>query len=516
MRRRKFLSSATAIVGAGTILGCSPGNPETSFTIALPSGRVRGQVVGGVHRFLGIPYAEPPFGVNRFVPAVRRSPWEGILDADKYGQICPQTGGISLDDAEEGEDCLNLNVWTPDPAAKGLPVMVWAHGGGQISGSGASPVYDGTNFAKEGVVLITNNRRLGAEGYLYLPEHFGDDVGPGNLGILDQIEVLRWVQENAEYFGGDPNNVTLFGESGGGATTQAVVATTQSKGLVHRVIPQSGGHAAQRPDTASQITEIALKKLGIRPGDLGSLRGVPWTEFPKLYEDLQITELGRPQTYLPVLGESMPVHPVDAPFEGIGLELDYLIGTCRDEARLFTALGMDLEDSAFRHRTDTLLKAGRADFDEVMQAYGPELDPEDAKSSLVGDLWFRVPSLRIAEGHAKHSNRRTFMYLFTWESQLVGAAHALDLAVFGNGMAFPGLAGFKSSEQVGANMRKAWVNFARTGNPSNQKFVWPEYNSEKRLTTSINDELTVLEDPYQKQRRALGEVLDMNWQERGV
>jgi len=369
------------------------------------------------------------------------------------------------------------------------------------------------------VVLVTNNRRLGAEGYLYLPELFGEGIGPGNLGILDQIEVLRWVQENIESFGGDPNNVTLFGESGGGATTQAVVATTESKGLLRRVIPQSGGHAAQRPDTANQLTLIALKQLGIKPGDLESLRRLHWSELPKIYDALQIPELGRPQTYLPVIGESMPVHPVDAPYQGVGLELDYLIGTCRDEARLFTALGIDLENSPFGQRAETLIKAGNANQADLIKAYRaarPELDENEAKGALLGDAWFRMPSIRIADGHSQFSSARTFMYLFTWESQFLGAAHALDLAVFGNGMAFPGIAGFKSSEKVGSIMRKAWVNFARNGDPSIDGFDWPEYDSQHRHTASINETLTLLKDPYRHQREALGEVFSMNWQDKGV
>ena len=520
MRRREFLGTLSASLLAGSLMSCAGEDSLTGPVLNLPKGRVRGKIVNGVHRYLGVPYAEAPFGQNRFIAPIARAPWEYIFEADRYGFICPQTGpGVGTDSLVEGEDCLNLNIWTPDPGAKGLPVMIWAHGGGQVTGTGASAVYDGTHFAKEGVVLVTNNRRLGAEGYLYLSEAFGDGIGPGNLGILDQIEVLRWVQENIEAFGGDPNNVTLFGESGGGATVQAVVATKGSEGLLHRVIPQSGGHAAQRPETANQLMQIALEQLSIKPGELDALRAVHWSEFSKIYDSLQVPELGNPQTYLPVISESMPVHPVDAPYQGIGSDLDYLIGTCRDEANLFTMLGMELENSPFSFRAETLLRAGNADREELINAYRqarPELDENDAKAALIGDVWFRVPSIRIAEGHSKFSKSRTFMYLFTWESQLLGAAHALDIAVFGNGMPFPGMAGFKSSETVGTTMRKAWVNFARTGNPSTPEFNWPEYEDQNRFTVSIDEKLTLLEDPYRHQRAALGEVLAMNWQDRGV
>jgi carboxylesterase type B len=472
-----------------------------------------------VHRFLGIPYAEPPFGEHRFMPPVARAPWEGVFDASEYGLICPQTGGVSMGRQPEGEDCLNLNVWTPDPSAKGLPVMVWAHGGGQVTGSGTEATYDGTNFAKDGVVLITNNRRLGAEGYLYLQEHFGGGIGPGNLGILDQIEVLRWVQRNAERFGGDPGNVTLFGESGGGAATQAVVATTTSKGLLHRVIPQSGGHAAQRPDSAKAITDVALARLGIAPGDVVALRQTPWPKLVEIYQELQATPHGRPQIYLPVIGDLMPVHPVDAAGKGVGAELDYLIGTCRDEMNLFNAFPGDAALAGFRDRRDAVLEAGGVDGSDVAGAYRaarPTLDDDEVELAMLGDVWFRVPSLRIADGHTAQNVGRTFMYLFTWESQFLGAAHAMDLLVFGNGLPFPGLAGFADYEEVAQQMRKSWVEFARTGNPSTPSFQWPEYELEHRWTAALNDEFSLLEDPYRQQREAMGDVMTMSWQERGV
>ena len=173
-------------------MSCAGEDSLTGPILNLPKGRVRGKIVNGVHRYLGVPYAEAPFDQNRFIAPIARAPWEYIFEADRYGFICPQTGpGVGTDSLVEGEDCLNLNIWTPDPGAKGLPVMIWAHGGGQVTGTGASAVYDGTHFAKDGVVLVTNNRRLGAEGYLYLSEAFGDGIGPGNLGILDQIARSR-------------------------------------------------------------------------------------------------------------------------------------------------------------------------------------------------------------------------------------------------------------------------------------------------------------------------------------
>ena len=195
--------------------------------------------------------------------------------------------------------------------------MVWAHGGGQISGTGANALYDGGHFAKEGVVLVTCNRRLGAEGFLYLEELFGEGVGPGNLGIQDLVLVLQWVADNISAFGGDPSNVTLFGESGGAAATQAVIVTPGSEGLVTKAILQSGGHAAQRPVTATAVADYVTKQVNVRAGDLDALRQVPWQRFIDFYPDLESrTDWARPQVYLPVINTHMPVHPVDAPHAG--------------------------------------------------------------------------------------------------------------------------------------------------------------------------------------------------------
>lgn len=523
MQRRAFIKRlATVLGGLGLATfggGCSKERGEPGPVIAISSGRLQGTKADGIHRFLGIPFAEPPFAENRFLPPVPRRSWDGVRPASEYGPICPQTGGISMGLPAEGEDCLNLNVWTPDPAARNLPVMVWAHGGGQVSGAGSAPLYDGAHFAREGVVLVANNRRLGAEGYLYLPEHFGDGIGPGNLGILDQIEVLRWVQENIEKFGGDPNNVTLFGESGGGAATQAVVATRQSQGLLHKVIPQSGGHAAQRPETATEISAHILKQLAIKPGDIDALRRVPWPDLVKQYRGLRELGLGQPQIYLPVLSESMPVHPADAAHEGFGLELDYLIGTCRDEMNLFAALMWNLEGSNFDKRARQVLAQSDTDWNGLAQAYreaSPELDAEAADKAIMGDMWFRAPSLRIAEGHADHGNANTFMYLFTWESQLLGAAHGMDLMVFGNGLPFEILLGFASFDRTAQFMRRAWTNFARHGNPGTSAFAWPKYDTATRRTVSLNEEASVLQDPYRLQRGALGKLLTQNWEGMGL
>ena len=398
MNRRQFLvSSSTLLIGA-----C--GHPVTSLTvIRTESGPVQGEVVDGVYRFSNT-LCRTAFGEKR---------WRSLCATNGSLYFLRSisrlsTGGIQIGLPDEGEDCLNLNIWSPDPGAVNLPVMVWAHGGGQISGSGANELYDGTRFAQEGVVLVTCNRRLGAEGYLYLEELFGDDIGPGNLGIQDLILVLLWVQENITRFGGNPSNVTLFGESGGAAATQAVIATPGSKGLVHRVIPQSGGHSAQRTEKATEVARRIINQLNIRPGDIDALRRVQWQTFVDVYETLDEEHLGSPQIYLPVINRHMPVHPVDAAHHGIGLEIDYLIGTCRDEANFFSAIMPSMVDSIFHRRALQIIESIGLSWEEILVSYArtlPHLDHDDIFNRVVGDMWFRIPAMK-SEGRLQHPGQR--------------------------------------------------------------------------------------------------------------
>jgi para-nitrobenzyl esterase len=396
--------------------------------------------------------------------------------------------------------------------------MVWAHGGGQISGSGADN--EGTHFAQEGVVLVTCNRRLGAEGYLYLEELFGDNIGPGNLGIQDLISVLEWVAENIQHFGGDPAIVTLFGASGGAVATQAVVATPGSEGLVHRAILQSGGHVAQRTDAATSIARYVIDKFAIKPGDIDSLRQVPWAQFISLYTALgELGDVAEPEIYVPVITEHMPHHPADAPYEGMGLNIDYLVGTCRDEANLFDALLPGMIDTMFHPRAKRVIEKAGLSWRQVMSGYAtarPELDEDELLNAILGDMWFRVPSIRIAEGHASHAEAQTYMYLFEWESPLIGAAHGLDMMMFGNrSMLLSLFAAFADYEKTASFIRKTWTRFASVGSPALPHIAWPSYN-DRRATMSINETPSILHDPFSAEYDLLRKVITANWRNTGL
>jgi len=517
VRRRDFIIAAGSLATVGALNGCSSTRPGA--LVRTQAGQIRGEIAAGVHRFLGVPYAEPPFGELRFKAPVPRKSWDGVYTANRYGLACPQTGRPQPGVPVAGEDCLNLNVWTPDPSATDLPVMVWVHGGEQMTGSGSMPLFDGTQFANEGVVLVTCNRRLGAEGYLYLESAMGAGVGPGNLGVLDQIQVLRWVQENIAAFGGDAENVTLFGQSGGAAIVQALVATPAARGLVHRVIPQSGAYAAQRPESAQRITDFVLEQLAIEPGDLAALQSVPSVQLAAMYPAIRELGFGQPSSYLPVIGESMPVHPADAAHAGFGLELDYLTGSCADEAKFFTATEGSGLSGRSRQHPEGILRTGDVDRQRLLSVYiqqRPDLSSEEAELAMLGDVLVRVPTLRVAQGHSLRGSGKTYCYYFAWSPAQVGAAHGLDLIMFGNGMPFqPDVVGAEAA-QVGAFMRRAWSNFARNGDPSVAGLEWPQYNNKRQRTVVIQPQPSIIEQPFAQQSRILGRVMSNSWQSMGL
>ena len=517
MRRRDFIISAGALVTGSILGGCS--NTRPGAIVQTQAGAIQGEISADVHRFLGIPYAEPPFGALRFKAPARRKSWDGLLVADQYGAICPQPAGAPLGLLVQGNDCLNLNIWTPDPGATNLPVMVWVHGGEPLSGSGSQPLYDGSQFAREGVVLVTCNRRLGAESYLYLESAMQQGVGPGNLGVLDQIQVLRWIQENIAAFGGDAGNVTLFGQADGAVTLQALVATPAARGLAHRVIPQSGAHAAQRPETAQAVAEFVLKQLGIRAGDLSALQAVPSAQLAALYPAVSELQQAAPQPYLPVISESMPVHPADAAHAGFGLELDYLTGTCADEWVSSPDIATTAQNAHIRQYAERILATAAVDRQRLLSTYveqRPNLSPEQIETVMLGDVWARLPTLRVAHGHALRGSGKTYCYYFAEAAPAISASHGSDLIIFGNDASVAAEPPSAAAVELGARIRRAWCNFARNGDPSLPELPWPEYNSKQQSTLRIGPQPTIVERPFAEQSRILGAVMANNWQAMGL
>jgi para-nitrobenzyl esterase len=407
-----------------------------------PRGRLRGSQTDGVERFLGVRYGEAPFGERRFGAPVRVAGWDGIRDATEFGPTAPAAAlpDVFMPEVEiDGDECLNLNIWTPDFAGSGLPVMVWLHGGGNVSGSSAQPIFDGAALARRGVVLVSVNFRLGVEGFALLPD------AAANRALLDQIAALTWVQDNIASFGGDPGNVTVFGTSAGAGAVLALISIRT--GLFRRAIVQSASPGAVvTSQDARRVTAEIAELAGVEPtaagfGDVAPkvLAEVATQIFLELAGNPDVTRWGD----TPV-ASSMPLLPVidgdvltGHPFELVqtDTDVDLLIGSNSDELlALITRLSPDLAKDA----------------------------------EILTDYLFRQPILQIA----RTRTRPTFVYEFAWPSPLpgVGAAHGLELGfVFGN-LGVSTLEGPQPPQDLVERVQAAWVAFATTGDPG-----WPAY-----------------------------------------
>jgi carboxylesterase type B len=479
-----------------------------------PGGRVRGRATDGGHVFLGIPYAAPPFGPGRLRPPEPVRPWDGVREATAFGGEPPQlrdprVAGFVPYLAEPGEDCLNLNVWTPELGAAGLPVMVWITGGFFELGSNAG--YDGRNFARDGVVLVAINYRVGADGFLDL----GDGIA--NVGLLDQVAALQWVQENIAAFGGDPGSVTVFGESAGGLSVGALLSMPRAEGLFRRAIVQSGGAHSVTPTAAAQaIGQDLAARLGV-PATREALAAVPLDRFLAAQAELKADLLADPDPrrwspevavgglpWQPSMdGDVVPARPIDRIAAGAGSEVDLIVGTNVDEQRLAV-----VATGAIDTTTPEALAAATAAFGlpgEALAAYRavhPGAGDGDLLAALQTDRFWRIPSLRLADAHAT-GPAGTWMYEFGWRSPAfggrLGACHGLEIPfVFDTlepgAMLAPAL-GSDPPQQLADAMHAAWVAFATTGEPG-----WPAYDLDRRATMRFAVPLRVLDDPRAAER----------------
>ncbi|HSF99238.1 MAG TPA: carboxylesterase family protein, partial [Ornithinibacter sp.] len=480
-----------------------------SPVVQTTHGAVHGVIAEGVHLFLGIPYAAPPFGAGRLRPPRPVEAWDGVRDACRLGPEPPQvappsTGGpdggagedwgevadafAAVERAATSQECLNLNVWTPDPGAAGLPVMVWIQGGMfELSSTAA---YDGSRFARDGVVCVVINWRPGAEGFLYLAD------GIANLGLLDQVAALEWVRENIGGFGGDPDNVTVFGESAGAMSIGALLAMPAARGLFRRAILQSG--AAQHvtpPEDAARVAAHLTELLGvscdrdaIAAAGVDRLLGAQAQLKADLLCDPDPTRWGASvgtttMPWQPVAdGDVLPSAPLDAIAAGSAKGIDVLVGTNVDDWRLWLVLS-----GAIGQITDEILTGPVSTYGyQCLAAYGldpmkarsayrdryPGAGPGDLLAKVQTDWWMRIPAIRLAEalvatGGGAH---RTYMYEFAWGSPGLGAVHALEVPfVFDtadpNAPLFGPLLGPNPPQDLARTMHGSWVGFARDGNP---------------------------------------------------
>ncbi|MFB7842715.1 carboxylesterase/lipase family protein [Microbacterium sp. NPDC056052] len=474
-------------------------------------GRVRGVALEDGLVFRGIRYARDPLGDLRFAPPAEPEPWSAVRSAEEFGPAVPQTIDLGrremfgLPDYVTSEvGSLTLNVWTPAVDDARRPVLVWIHGGAFSWGSGSDPVYDGHRLStRRDVVVVTINYRLGALGFLALP----GVPGSGNVGLLDQLAALRWVRRNIAGFGGDSDNVTIFGQSAGAVSIAAHLAAPPSRGLFHRAIMQSGsGEMVLSAEEASTRAAEFARLLGTVPEDLERLRTIPVEDLLTAQErfDAIMEERGELAAFLPVIdGMLLSERPLDAVSAGRGAPVPLLLGSTRDEARLFTELlpgpepsEEDLLALLSDHRDPTAARSGYAALDE-------RTAPRDLFAAILGDRLFAAPTERLAVAHAR-AGHPTWRYEFRYRSPIrdgaLGACHSLDIPFVFDLLETDAARRFAGShapaalaERIGAG----WVALARTGIAD-----WPPFDPESRRTLLLDEHSAPVDDPYGA-RRAL-------------
>jgi para-nitrobenzyl esterase len=491
-------------------------HPEPVVTTA--QGAVRGlRQDDGTAAFLNIPYAAPPRGADRFAPPQPHEPWDGVRDATVPGPNAPQSerklGSIDMAPYfgtgwSRGEDYLTVNVWTPAAAQSDLPVMVFVHGGGFVAGSTRSAMYDGSAFARDGVVLVTLNYRLGIAGFLDLPG------APANRGLLDVVAALRWVRENIAAFGGDPDNVTLFGQSAGATVVGGVLATAEAAGLFRRAIVQSGsGLGAFTTEQAARVTAAAAEVLGVEP-HVDAFAEISDERLVEAASKLAGIDLQTATHHDPLIGLSpfslvLDTQPAVSVAAGHSSDVDLLVGTNTEEGLLYlvpvdkyaSSTAEDVNDTAARSHPNP------AQLVETYRRTRPEASYGELRSAIMGDALFGAGTRALAGAHAAHPESATFAYEFAWRSHALdgelGATHAVELPFVFDLTHLPQLVGpaallgpDKPPVDLAARMHETWIRFAATGDPG-----WDRYDTERRATMHIDAQWTQVDDPRSQERQ---------------
>ncbi|MCK2219185.1 carboxylesterase family protein [Actinomadura sp. ATCC 31491] len=461
--------------------------------IRIGTGRLTGGQDGEIAVFKGVPFAKAPFGRLRFAAPEPPEPWDGVLEATRFGPRPPQPPmmpGLPPWSPDGGLDCLSLNVWTPDPGGAGLPVMVWIYGGAYRSGYADLPAYDGARLARQGVVVVTFNHRVGFEGYGHVPGR------PANRALLDQVAALRWVRENVAAFGGDPGNVTVFGESAGAGAIACLLAMPSARGLFGRAIAQSVPGMTFTPAFAARVTDAVERRLGgvplaesapealVAAGEAVAteeMRGDVGRWGPMAYESI---------AFAPVVdGEVLPDTPWNALAAGAARDVALIAGYNRDEFRLFHAMSGGNPAPDLEGALRTLAPPYAED---AYRAAHPGASDEDLYVTLMSDWMFRMPSTLLADAHTGV----THAYELTWSpTPELRACHALDVPLtFGviddDDMARMLTGGSPDLPALSEQVRTAWTAFAATGDPG-----WPRYDSATATTHLFDVVPSDVDDP---------------------
>jgi para-nitrobenzyl esterase len=498
--------------------------------VETDSGTIRGVHDNGVWAFKGVPYGYDTSGEGRFLPARPPAPWSGVRDCLAYGPSCPQmtieqmTGvpippevqsmmGVLSSEPSMSEDCLVLNVWTPTrDVDDNLPVLVWLHGGGLSTGSASWPLYDFTNLVRrDRVIMIGINHRLGILGFLDL-SHLGDEFADsGNVGMLDVVAALNWVRENIRAFGGDPNNVTVFGESGGGAKTTALLAMPAASGMFHKAFPMSGSMlAAQSREQAHSTTEMAIEQIASR-ADLKELQAVEVDRLIQAEFALQgpgVVGAGRGRRFGPVLGSSLPRHPEEAIRLGAAASIPLVSGCTTDEMMAFLIGDPEfwsITEQGLRDRVGVLL----GEQTEAMIAGYRAIRPHDTPTSLLiaitTDAIMRIPHIRLSEAKLEGGGSPAWMYSFAWghpdPTGRVRSSHGSDMPYFFDNVDKASIASGPQAGPLVTATSRALTALAYSGDPNHDELPrWPSYDLEDRLTMRFDTPPSVEQDPNGAER----------------
>jgi para-nitrobenzyl esterase len=537
MDRREFVSSAALTIGGAIAIPAASFAAESKGTGSSPvvetaSGKVRGINDAGVYVFKGIPYGASTAGFNRFMPPQKPQAWTDVRDCLDWGPICSQVSGGTLGGGAMGrefgllfgvgpttltssEDCLSVNVFTPGLRdGKKRPVMVWIHGGGFAIGGSAGVRTEGTNLARHhDVVSVSLNHRLGVLGYCYLGDLDGGFAHSGAAGQLDLIAALQWVRDNIEAFGGDPNNVLIHGESGGGAKIHLLMAMPAAKGLFHRAICQSGvirrtptGWSLPDRAKATEMASGLLKDAGLGPQQVKELQQLP---IERLLAAVTASVPAPGRNFAPVLGTvDIPDDPNTAIANG-SARVPFIVGCTQHEANFMLAsAGIDktkVTEEQLQQRTAGIVGANHAG--DLIAGYRknyPSFTPGEILVRVMSDST-RIASINVAEAHIRGGGAPTYMYLFTWESPLMPtlqSSHGIDGGFyFGNTEFLPMTKGNPEAQQISAKGSAAWASFARSGNPSNPILgPWPQYTIDKRQTMVFASTSHVIDAPMDADR----------------